>query len=59
MAKQDGSKRSLTQRLNDYQPTRTMLVWASVGTAVATCSLDSPGEAGSPAALRATWRRPR
>lgn len=33
---QSSSKKSITQRWNDYQPTKAMLVWACVATAAAT-----------------------
>ncbi len=36
MAVQSNSKKSITQRWDDYRPTKSSLVWACVGTAVAT-----------------------
>lgn len=36
MAMQSNSKKSLTQRWDDYRPTKSTLVWACAGTAVAT-----------------------
>jgi hypothetical protein len=36
MAMQSNSRKSITQRLNDYQPTKSTLVWACVAVAVAT-----------------------
>jgi len=36
MAMQNSTKRSLTQRWDGYQPTKSTLVWACVGAAVAT-----------------------
>ena len=36
MAMQGSSKTSITQRFESYQPSKTFLVWACIGTAVAT-----------------------
>lgn len=36
MAMQSNSKKSVTQRWDDYQPTKSTLVWACAGAAVAT-----------------------
>ncbi|MEQ8295346.1 MAG: hypothetical protein RIB55_02580 [Nitratireductor sp.] len=36
MAMQSNSKKSITQRWDDYQPTKSTLVWACAGAAVAT-----------------------
>ncbi|HEY0121696.1 MAG TPA: hypothetical protein VGC14_08035 [Rhizobium sp.] len=36
MATQSGSKTSIAQRFESYQPSKTLLVWACIATAVAT-----------------------
>lgn len=36
MAMQNNSRKSVTQRWDDYQPTKSTLLWACVGAAVAT-----------------------
>lgn len=36
MAVQNSTKKSLTQRWDDYQPSKSIVVWACVGAAVAT-----------------------
>ncbi|WP_454852038.1 hypothetical protein [Rhizobium binxianense] len=39
MAMQNSSKTSITQRFDRYQPSKTILVWACVVTAVATIAI--------------------
>jgi hypothetical protein len=58
MTIQVATKRSLSRRWGEYQPSKTTLFWACAATAVATMmSLVSVGMGGLPGAPRAPWPR--